>query len=85
MTAYLSDSGTVRIEVVDTGQGIPGSVQPRVFNAFTQHAATDGLRSREAAIGLTIVKTLVDVMGGTVDVKSEIRHGTKVMVRLSMK
>lgn len=90
---FTNPGGTVQIEltpksehlyiaVTDTGQGIPSSFQPRLFNAFAQGPDTDRSWSRGAGIGLTIVKGLVDLMGGTVNVDSERGKGTKVTVRL---
>ena len=73
------------ISVRDTGVGIPVEVLPRVFDLFTQadrtyHRAQGGL-----GIGLTLVRTLVELHGGTVSAKSEgVGHGSEFVVRLPL-
>jgi CheY-like chemotaxis protein len=59
------------IRVRDTGIGIAGDLLPRLFEMFVQ-ADTSQKRSREGlGIGLTLVKTLVEMQGGTVEAHSE--------------
>jgi CheY-like chemotaxis protein len=73
------------ISVRDTGVGIPVEVLPRVFDLFAQadrtyHRAQGGL-----GIGLTLVRTLVELHGGTVSAKSEgAGRGSEFVVRLPL-
>jgi CheY-like chemotaxis protein len=73
------------ISVRDTGVGIPVDVLPRVFDLFAQadrtyHRAQGGL-----GIGLTLVRTLVELHGGSVSAKSEgIGRGSEFTVRLPL-
>jgi PAS domain S-box-containing protein len=73
------------ISVRDTGVGIPAELLPRVFDLFSQadrtyHRAQGGL-----GIGLTLVRTLVELHGGTVSAKSEgVGHGSEFTVRLPL-
>jgi two-component system sensor histidine kinase/response regulator len=67
---------TVRISVQDTGVGIPLEKQEAVFNRFTQ---ADGSTTRHfggTGLGLAICKQLADMMGGTIDVESELGVGS---------
>ena len=68
--AVANDSDEVVLRVADTGAGIPADLLPRVFDLFVQ--GPTGLHRREAGlgIGLTLVKRLVDLHGGRIDVAS---------------
>ncbi len=81
-TKYTEAGGTItiraarhgdraRVEVADTGIGIPAEMLPKIFDLFTQvHHALD--RSQGGlGIGLTLVRRLVESHGGTVSVRSE--------------
>ena len=67
----------------DNGIGIAAEHLPRLFEMFTQ-VDTSLERSRDGlGIGLTLVKTLVEMHGGTVDVRSDgLGHGSEFTVRL---
>jgi len=70
--------GEVRVEVSDTGPGIPGDELPRIFGRFHR---VDRSRSRAtggAGLGLAIVKHLVEAHGGRVWVQSAVGAGTTV-------
>jgi PAS domain S-box-containing protein len=65
------DQGQAVIRVRDNGIGIAADLLPRLFEMFVQ-ADTSQERSREGlGIGLTLVKTLVEMQGGTVEAHSE--------------
>jgi PAS domain S-box-containing protein len=71
------------IRVKDSGIGIAAEQVPRVFELFTQ-VDTSLERSRDGlGIGLTLVKTLVEMHGGTVEAHSEgLGHGSEFVIRL---
>jgi signal transduction histidine kinase len=71
-----------RIEVRDTGIGIPTAVLPRIFERFFR---VDPARSRAeggTGLGLAIVRHLVEAMGGEVWAESELGQGTGIFVTL---
>ena len=62
--------------VTDTGPGIPPEVQGRVFDWFESHS--QGSRHRGAGLGLSIVRSFVELHGGTVTLDSAVGQGTRV-------
>lgn len=74
----------VRIEVADTGIGIAPRDVERVFEEFYQ---VDGSMSREhggVGLGLALVRRLLAMLGGSVDVESELGRGSTFRVRLPL-
>jgi PAS domain S-box-containing protein len=66
----------VRFEVRDTGIGIPPEARERIFEAFGQ---ADGSTTRKfggTGLGLTISRRLIEMMGGTLDLDSEVGRGS---------
>jgi signal transduction histidine kinase len=65
------DGGFVRVEVQDTGVGIPADVLPQVFELFTQVDRTLNRSQGGLGIGLALVRRLVELHGGTIAVHSD--------------
>lgn len=74
------DQGMIEFTVADQGVGIPKDQQWRMFERF--ESRSQGLGHRGAGLGLSIVKSLVELHGGSVDLESEPGRGTRVTVRL---
>lgn len=79
-----ADDGAVRFEVLDQGVGIRKEHLPRLFEKF--YRADDPVVRRTAGtgLGLYIVRSLVDLLGGHVEVRSRYGKGTAVTVSLPM-
>jgi signal transduction histidine kinase len=73
--ARKSDQEVV-FEVTDQGRGIPPEVVSRVFERFESHAL--GTRHRGVGLGLSIVRSFVELHGGAVEIDSEPGRGTTV-------
>lgn len=67
----FADGPVLRVEVADTGDGVPIDEQSRIFNAFTQVDMTSTRKSGGVGLGLSIVKALVEAHGGVVGVRSD--------------
>jgi signal transduction histidine kinase len=76
------EEDAVRIEVRDTGQGIPPGDLPYVWERFYRGESARAEDSRGAGLGLALVKELTEAMGGTVEVESVLREGSCFTVRL---
>ena len=77
-----SSPGSVRIEVSDTGIGIPADLQPYLVEAFTK-ARRPGLRGEPTTgLGLALCKTIVEWHQGTISVDSKEDEGTTFTVEI---
>jgi two-component system sensor histidine kinase BaeS len=70
------------LEVADTGVGIDPHELPRVFDRFYRGAQVSELRAVGSGLGLSIVRSIVDMHGGRVTIESTPGIGTKVTVTL---
>ncbi|HUM83699.1 MAG TPA: ATP-binding protein [Lachnospiraceae bacterium] len=73
-----------RIIVRDSGCGISPEFLQKLFEPFSQERTKENADIGGSGLGLSIVKRLVDIMGGTIDVKSRPGEGTEVTVCLDL-
>jgi signal transduction histidine kinase len=78
LSARPADGGGVRFTVADEGRGIPPADLERIFERF--ETRTTGSRHRGAGLGLSLVRSFVELHGGTVEIASEAGRGTTVSV-----
>ncbi|HEY5914740.1 MAG TPA: ATP-binding protein [Verrucomicrobiae bacterium] len=74
-------SGTLVIDVEDTGIGIPAEELDEVFKPFVQAESLQRADKEGTGIGLTIVKRLTELMGGSLAVESKVGQGTAFHLR----
>ncbi|HEX4878968.1 MAG TPA: ATP-binding protein [Limnobacter sp.] len=78
--------GALAIEVRDTGIGISKDQQSHIFDRFHQVQCFQNAKNRGGTgLGLAIVHELVVLMGGTIDVQSEVGHGSVFHVHLPVR
>jgi signal transduction histidine kinase len=82
VTARAEPDGGARIEVVDTGAGIPAAELPLIFDRFYRGTAMNEARSTGSGLGLSIVKSILDMHHGTIAVESRVGNGTRFVVTL---
>ena len=71
-----------KIVVEDTGIGMSEDYLPHIFEEFSrEHTSTEG-KVVGTGLGLPIVKALIDLMGGTIEIESEVGKGTKTTVMI---
>ncbi len=78
------DSVDLELIVSDTGIGIPKDKWEVIFQDFTQVEASTTRRFGGTGLGLTLVRRLLDLMGGSVKVESELGKGSTFHVDLSL-
>ena len=83
VSVQLEDGGDeVAIAVSDTGYGIPPEELPRVFERFYRGTNTGEARASGSGLGLVIVRSIVEMHGGRIEVDSEVGRGTEFRIAL---
>lgn len=75
LRAFIRD-GKLVTEVADTGCGIAPEYLPKVFNKFEQFDMSATRQAGGTGLGLAIARSLVEVHGGEIDVRSRLGEGT---------
>ena len=79
------NSVKIQIEVRDTGIGMSKEFLPTLFDSFSRERNTTVGKVAGTGLGMAIVKKYVDLMGGSIDVKSELGKGTVFTLILTQK
>lgn len=80
----LPDGEFVKLEVIDTGTGIPAAEMPRLFERFHRIPGHKGRHFEGTGIGLALVKDLIALHNGTIEVDSAEGKGSTFRVRIPL-
>lgn len=72
-----------RIVVKDNGIGMSEDYLPHIFETFSREHSSTEVRVEGTGLGLPIVKSLLDMMGGTIAVESKLGEGTQMTIEVS--
>ena len=75
----------VSFSIEDTGVGMDLAYLTKVFEAFTQEDASITRKFGGSGLGLSIARSIVHIMGGTIEIESEKGKGTRVNIRIPMR
>ncbi|QCF27358.1 transporter substrate-binding domain-containing protein [Hydrocarboniclastica marina] len=75
---------TLRFDVRDSGIGIPLEQQARIFDAFEQQEGQSNRQFGGTGLGLAISRKLVEMMGGTLTLQSEVGQGSCFTVHIPL-
>ena len=74
----------IRFEVIDQGAGIPETDQETIFAPFGQSTLAAGSSYESTGLGLAIVRQIVELLGGSVGLQSEVGEGSTFWVELAL-
>lgn len=77
-------SDRIEISIVDSGVGVPKSKQKEIFETFRQADSSNTRNFDGAGLGLSICDRLVHLMGGTIEVESEVGKGSTFRVEFPL-
>lgn len=75
----------MRIEVEDDGYGMTPEYLETIFDAFTRAENSTTNKVQGTGLGMAITKSIVELMGGTIDVSSEVNRGSLFVVELELR
>lgn len=78
----VSNMVKLKFEIIDNGEGIDAERQKEIFKPFVQENANTKQEHGGTGLGLPIVKNIVELMGGSIEVKSEKGRGSAFTVIL---
>ncbi len=75
----------IRIEVEDDGYGMTPEYLETIFDAFTRAENSTTNKVQGTGLGMAITKSIVELMGGTIEVRSEVNQGSLFLVELELR
>jgi signal transduction histidine kinase/CheY-like chemotaxis protein len=79
---FLDSTSTLQLEVIDTGEGIATDKQTLIFEHFRQADSSITRNFGGSGLGLFITKSMVELMGGVVELESTLGKGSRFCVTI---
>ena len=83
-TAVFEDHSTIKFCISDTGIGMDPEFIPKIFDTFTQEDSSRNSKYGSTGLGMAITKNIVELMNGTISVKSEKGAGSEFTVIITL-
>lgn len=80
-----NDGGDYELRVKDSGIGMTPEFAAKVFEAFERERTSTVSRIQGTGLGMSITKSFVEMMGGTIRVETELNKGTEFIIRVNFK
>ena len=74
-----------KIHVTDTGIGMPQEFVERIFEPFERERTSTVSKIQGTGLGMAITKNIVDMMGGSIQVYTEVNKGTEFVIQLTLR
>ncbi len=84
MLSSTEDAATIEVSVRDSGIGMSAEQQAALFSSFTQADSSTTRKFGGTGLGLAISRQIIELMGGTIRVESEVGIGSKFLFELTL-
>ena len=81
----ISGYGQYEFHVKDDGIGMTPEFAKKMFDPFERAQTSTISKTQGTGLGMSITKSIVELMGGSIDVQSELDKGTEIVVHLNLK
>ncbi|MBQ7488483.1 MAG: response regulator, partial [Clostridia bacterium] len=82
--AQMEDMAALRFTISDTGIGMSKEFLPRLFDAFSQEDSSNTNRYGSTGLGMSITRSIIELMNGTIVVESEKGKGTTFTITIPL-
>lgn len=82
---YTKEDGLYRFVIADTGIGMKEDYIRHIFEPYNQEDNSIGSKYGGSGLGMSIVKTLLDLMGGSIQIDSKVGQGTTIIIDIRLK
>jgi CheY-like chemotaxis protein/nitrogen-specific signal transduction histidine kinase len=81
---YTSKDSLFRFRITDSGKGMDETYINRIFEPFDQENPTISTKYGGSGLGMSITKSLLDLIGGTIQINSKVGEGTEITIDIPL-